>query len=357
MSDLRIVAVAKAFAGVRVLKGIDLDVASGAFFTLLGPSGCGKTTLMRIAAGFLTPDAGEVHLGGERIDMKPAHRRDIGMVFQDYAVFPHLSVADNIAFGLRTRGVAAADIARRVEEIVGMVQLQGLTERLPSELSGGQQQRVGLARAMVIRPKLLLMDEPLSNLDAKLRLELRDDIRALQKRLGVTTIYVTHDQEEALAVSDRICVMNGGVAEQIGTPTEIYRRPARRFAAGFVGSMTFLPVVIRGGALVLGGRRLNTPAGDGAGECGIRPEHVRIVPAGTPEPPDCIGLDGRVARVTFLGPHVSCVAETDLGPIACQMSDADPGAVPAEGAAARVLLPIGQLHGFDASGTRCEVAA
>jgi len=355
VSDLRIVAVEKAFAGVRVLQGITLDIASGEFFTLLGPSGCGKTTLMRIAAGFLTQDAGEVHLGGERIDFKPAHTRDIGMVFQDYAVFPHLSVADNIAFGLRTRKVGKAEIDRRVAEIVDMVRLGGLTERLPSELSGGQQQRVGLARAMVIRPKLLLMDEPLSNLDAKLRLELRDDIRALQRKLGVTTIYVTHDQEEALAVSDRICVMNGGIAEQVGTPTEIYRRPARRFAAGFVGSMTFLTTGATGGALTLGGQTLRTSAADGAITCGIRPEHVRILAVGAAIPAGAITLDGRIARVTFLGPHVSCVASTDLGPIACLLSDADPGLIPAEGAGARIVLPVAHLHCFDASGTRCEV--
>ena len=207
MSSLEIRNIEKSFGDVAVLKGIDLNVASGEFFTLLGPSGCGKTTLLRIIAGFQRQDKGRIVVEGDRIDDRPAHKRDIGMVFQDYAVFPHLTVAENIAFGLRARRMPPAEIAPRVDEGLRMVRLEGLAQRLPSELSGGQQQRVGLARAMAIRPKLLLMDEPLSNLDAKLRIDLREDIRDIQKRLGITTIYVTHDQEEALAISDRICVM------------------------------------------------------------------------------------------------------------------------------------------------------
>jgi len=196
---------------------VALEVAAGEFFTLLGPSGCGKTTLLRCIAGFLAPDSGNIHVGGTRIDTLPAHRRDIGMVFQDYAIFPHLTVAENVGFGLRARGMPRGEIGQRVAESLATVRLEGYGQRLPGELSGGQQQRVGLARAMAIRPQLLLMDEPLSNLDAKLRVELREDIRDIQQRLGITTIYVTHDQEEALAVSDRICVMHGGRIEQVGS--------------------------------------------------------------------------------------------------------------------------------------------
>ena len=219
----------------------------GEFFTLLGPSGCGKTTLLRIIAGFLAQDRGSLLFDGRRIDTLPAHRRDIGMVFQDYAVFPHLSVRDNVAFGLRARRLPRAEVAARTEQAVALVRLQGFERRMPAALSGGQQQRVGIARALAIRPRLLLMDEPLSNLDAKLRLEMREDIREIQRRLGITTIYVTHDQEEALAISDRICVLQAGRIEQVGTPFEIYRSPARRFAAGFVGTMNFLPAEVDAG--------------------------------------------------------------------------------------------------------------
>ena len=239
VAELKIQGLAKSYRDVRVLESIDLDIASGEFFTLLGPSGCGKTTLLRTIAGFQRQDRGEIIVKGDRIDHKPAHKRDIGMVFQDYAIFPHLTVAENVAFGLKARSLPKADIDQRVDESLKMVRLDGYHGRYPAEMSGGQQQRIGLARAMAIRPTLLLMDEPLSNLDAKLRIELREDIRDIQRRLGITTIYVTHDQEEALAVSDRICVMNKGNVEQIGTPYEIYREPIRHFAAGFVGTMNF----------------------------------------------------------------------------------------------------------------------
>ncbi len=229
--------ISKSYPGVQALDDIDLAIESGEFFTLLGPSGCGKTTLLRTVAGFNRQDSGEVLVAGRRIDDMPAHRRNIGLVFQDYAIFPHMTVGDNVAFGLRNRRRPRQEIAERVARALDLVRLGGHAARLPHQLSGGQQQRVGLARAVVIQPQILLMDEPLSNLDAKLRIELRDDIRDLQRSLGITTIYVTHDQEEALVISDRICVMQGGRVHQVGTPWEVYARPATLFVASFVGAM------------------------------------------------------------------------------------------------------------------------
>ncbi len=309
MSELHILSVTKQFGTVPVLHGIDLVIRQGEFFTLLGPSGCGKTTLLRVLAGFLMPDSGSVMLGRQRLDLLPAHQRDIGMVFQDYAVFPHLTVAENIGFGLKARSVSSAQMRERVQEAMQMVQLDGLADRLPSALSGGQQQRVGLARAIAIRPQLLLMDEPLSNLDAKLRTELRDEIRDLQKRLGITTIYVTHDQEEALAVSDRICVMNRGRAEQTDDPFTIYSAPATRFAASFVGTMNFIPCDNHGASLRIGQdglaqtHALQGMCPRGAFELAIRPEHIEIV-SGTDSRPDGYVLQGRVEKTVYLGREV-----------------------------------------------------
>jgi ABC-type Fe3+/spermidine/putrescine transport system ATPase subunit len=284
------------------LKGIDLAIGSGAFFTLLGPSGCGKTTLLRSIAGFLAADSGEIHIGGRRIDAVPAHKRDIGMVFQDYAIFPHLSVADNVAFGLRNRRVSAEATRQRVAEALATVRLSGFEHRMPQELSGGQQQRVGLARAMVIRPQLLLMDEPLSNLDAKLRIELREDIRDIQKSLGITTIYVTHDQEEALVISDRICVMNAGAVEQVGTPWEVYKRPSRRFPAAFVGSINFFQASVEDGQLAMLGGSFPLPDATRLPprvEGAIRPEDLVIAEGGAA--PAGVRMEARMEKLAFLG--------------------------------------------------------
>src|SRR5580704_12915636 len=225
---------------------ISFEVHEGEFFSLLGPSGCGKTTTLRCIAGFETLSGGSIRMRGERIDDKPPHRRDIGLVFQNYALFPHLTVFDNVAFGLRLRRVSKEEIADRVDRILQLVDLAGMTTRFPAQLSGGQQQRVAMARSLVLEPRILMFDEPLSNLDFKLRLQMREELRNLQRRLGKTSIYVTHDQTEALALSDRIAVLSHGRIEQIGTPDEIYERPASVFVAEFIGSSNMLPVRIVG---------------------------------------------------------------------------------------------------------------
>ncbi|MBD3306506.1 ATP-binding cassette domain-containing protein [candidate division KSB3 bacterium] len=240
MASIRLEHVNKSFPGVKALIDITQDIASGTFFTLLGPSGCGKTTLLRTVAGFYKQDSGHVYISGELIDEIPAYRRDTGMVFQNYAVFPHMTVFENVAFGLKSRKVKTAEIKKRVARVLELARLSGYEERTPDQLSGGQQQRVGLARAMVIEPQVLLMDEPLSNLDAKLRVQMREEIRDIQRQLGITTIYVTHDQEEALVISDSIAVMNVGVIQQVGTSWEIYKESANTFVASFVGNMNFM---------------------------------------------------------------------------------------------------------------------
>ena len=237
MAEIVISGVSRSFGTVRAVDQVDLTVGDGEFFTLLGPSGCCKTTLLRMIAGFCELDGGAIRFGRTRIDQLPAHVRDIGMVFQNYAVFPNLTVAGNVAYGLKARKVAGTEIDRRVDEALALVQLSGYGARWPHQLSGGQLQRVAIARALVIRPQVLLFDEPLSNLDARLRVNMRTEIRELQKSLGITAIYVTHDQEEAMTLSSRIGLMNHGEIVQVGTPSEIYEYPNSRFVAEFVGSV------------------------------------------------------------------------------------------------------------------------
>ncbi len=224
----------------RAVDDVSLEIHSGEFVTLLGPSGCGKTTTLRMIAGFENPTSGDVYIGDEKVTTVTPDKRDTAMVFQSYALFPHYDVFNNISFGLRLRGVKEAEITKRTKEIMELVGLEGLGERFPNQLSGGQQQRVALARALVVEPGVLLFDEPLSNLDAKLRVSMRNEIKRIQRRLGTTSIYVTHDQSEAMALSDRIIVMNKGVIEQIGTPNEIYRHPASVFVADFIGRSNFI---------------------------------------------------------------------------------------------------------------------
>ncbi|MCA0433672.1 MAG: ABC transporter ATP-binding protein [Proteobacteria bacterium] len=223
------------------VKDVSLSIRKGEFVTLLGPSGCGKTTILRSIAGLVQPTGGEISVAGRRIDNVPIHKRNIGLVFQNYALFPHKSIFDNIAFGLKYRKVEKAEIARKVKRALDMVRLPGVEKKLPSEMSGGQQQRIALARAIVIEPDVLLLDEPLSALDANLREEMRTELKIIQREVGITTIFVTHDQEEALAMSDRIVVMNKGEIEQLGTPEDVYRRPETRFVASFLGQSNLLP--------------------------------------------------------------------------------------------------------------------
>ena len=240
MSAIEIHGVARDFGDLKALDGVDLAIGQGEFFSLLGPSGCGKTTLLNIIAGFLAPSAGRVAIGGRDITALPPHRRDIGMVFQNYALFPHLNVFDNVAYGLRVRKVGAEEIRKRVGEMLELVRLSQLGHRMPHQLSGGQQQRVAIARALAIRPQVLLLDEPLSNLDAKLRKEMQSELRRMQRDVGITTVMVTHDQEEALGLSDRIGILGSGHLQQVGTPLELYRQPANRFVGEFVGQANLI---------------------------------------------------------------------------------------------------------------------
>ena len=226
------------------VKDVSLDIAPGSFITLLGPSGCGKTTTLRMIAGFESPDEGEIYLGGEAINELTPNKRDTAMVFQSYALFPHMNIFDNVAYGLKLRKVPKAEIERRVTEILAMVELSGMEGRMTNQLSGGQQQRVALARALVVEPGVLLFDEPLSNLDAKLRVQMRTEIRRIQQKLGITAIYVTHDQAEAMSISDQIILMRKGVIAQMGTPMEIYYHPNSEFVADFIGECNFLPGVV-----------------------------------------------------------------------------------------------------------------
>lgn len=229
---------------VRAVDGVSLDIHKGEFLTLLGPSGCGKTTTLRLIAGFEIPTSGHILLESQDITTQPPNKRDMALVFQNYALFPHMSVFDNVAYGLQTRGMPRDQIKDKVQTALTMIGLQGLGDRRPNQLSGGQQQRVALARSLVMEPRILLFDEPLSNLDAKLRVQMRSEIHLLQRRLGITSIYVTHDQVEAMALSDRIVVMNKGKIEQIGTPEEVYRCPTTRFVADFIGRANFLPITL-----------------------------------------------------------------------------------------------------------------
>ena len=329
MASVEITGLRKLYGQTVALENVDITIPTGSFYTLLGPSGCGKTTLLRTIAGFHDQTAGRIAIDGEYIETLPAHRRDVGMVFQDYAVFPHLSVADNVAFGLRQRRRPSQEITSRVAEVLETVQLSRYAERMPHELSGGQQQRVGLARAIVIKPKVLLMDEPLSNLDAKLRVDLRGELRRIQQELGITTIYVTHDQEEALAMSDIVCVLHQGVIQQAANPLDIYLKPANRFVASFVGANNFLGVDHADGRLTLhsGGADIRDLLG-GAGArphvAAVRPESLRVMAPSDDVPASTIVIPADLKEVSFLGREMEVFATTQSGEELKAVSRPDP---------------------------------
>ena len=289
--------VTKDFNNTRVLRGLNLDIAAGELVSLLGPSGCGKTTALRLIAGLEQLTSGVIRLGGEDVSAVPVNKRDIGMVFQSYSLFPHLTVLSNVLFGLQMRKVEPAEAKRRAVENLELVGLSELMDRYPHELSGGQQQRVALARALVTQPRVLLLDEPLSALDAKVRVQLRDEIRRLQQKVGITTIFVTHDQEEALAISDRIAVMDSGQIEQIGTPEQLYNAPSSPIVAAFVGFSSLVSTVVDRGTATIWGKQVPVlgEVVDGPCEAFVRPENVHVAAAGEP------GVEGVVGTSTFLG--------------------------------------------------------
>jgi spermidine/putrescine ABC transporter ATP-binding subunit len=313
MATVELIDVRKVFGTVEAVAGVSLRIAQGEFVAILGPSGCGKTTTLNLLAGFIDPTSGEILIDSKPMAGTPPHRRNIGVVFQSYALFPHLSVFDNVAFGLRMRKVAGAEIATRVRHALDIVQLGALEERSTRQLSGGQQQRVALARALVVEPALLLLDEPLSNLDANLREQMRFEIREIQRRVGITTVFVTHDQSEAMAAADRLVIMNKGVIAQAGTVREIYTTPRDPFVASFIGQANVIPgkavgvndsqvrIELSGGDIILASRSPGVP-NDGSVVMILRPEDLTLsnVPV-----PDHNALAGTVKRVSFLGSTVN----------------------------------------------------
>jgi putative spermidine/putrescine transport system ATP-binding protein len=328
MSFLVLQSLTKRFGDATVVDGLSLGVEQGEFVSLLGPSGCGKTTTLQMIAGFVEPSAGTINLGGRDLTkIKPA-ARGLGIVFQSYALFPHMTAAENIAFGLEMRGVAKPEQTKRVADALALVGLAGFSDRYPRRMSGGQQQRVALARALVIKPDVLLLDEPLSNLDAKLREEMQVELRQIQRTVGTTTILVTHDQGEAMALSDRIVVMNRGRAEHVARPTEIYRAPATAFVANFLGKINLLPATITNGAARIG--TSHWPAAgmaDGPATISIRPERIVFS--------DTDGLAGTVKARIFQGHHWLLHVAIEAG-LVLVIAPNDGRAIPAEGSTIRL---------------------
>ncbi len=326
MARIDITALTKEFpGGVQALDGLDLSIADGSFFALLGPSGCGKTTLLRTIAGLETPTSGTVRIGERDVTRLPPGARNVAMVFQDYALFPHMTIEDNIAYPLKIRRQARPARIAHAHDVGGQLGLQGLMRRRPAELSGGQQQRVALARAVACHPAVFLFDEPLSNLDARLRLEARTFLKRLQRELGVTTVFVTHDQAEALALADRIAVMQAGRIRQIGTPREVFGRPANTFVANFIGStpMNLLPAVVSSGSVLVAGKPVHAATALPDGQevvVGVRPEYVTVSETGP--------LVGQVSTVEHLGTSSLVTADVDglaIGAVVPEDEMVEPG--------------------------------
>ncbi len=336
---VRLEHVTKRFGRVVAVDDLTLTIPSGKLLTLLGPSGCGKTTTLRIVAGLERPDRGRVWIGEEDVTDLPAAERQVTMVFQTYALFPHLTVFENVAYGLRVMRLAQAEVRRRVAEALHLVGLEGLQDRFPHQLSGGQQQRVAVARALVMNPRVLLFDEPLSNLDAKLRKRVRAELRTLQQRLGITALYVTHDQAEALALSDVVAVMNRGRIEQVGTPQEVYRRPASQFVADFIGEANLLPGHYAKGEVTVGPYTFpfaQEGIPPGPVTVMVRPEAVLLVRDGE-------GLAGRVRSAFFMGMVVEYLVETPVGEVSA-VEPFRPGQGFPEGASVRLRFDPAGLY-------------
>jgi spermidine/putrescine transport system ATP-binding protein len=318
--DVRLAQVVKRFGDIIAVDHIDLEVHDGEFFSLLGPSGCGKTTTLRMIGGFEEPTSGLIELQGEDVTWLPPYRRNVNTVFQNYALFPHLSIFENVAFGLRRKGVRDADVRARVTEMLALVELPGFERRRPSQISGGQAQRVALARALINRPAVLLLDEPLGALDLKLRKQMQVELKRIQQEVGITFVYVTHDQEEAMTMSDRIAVMNRGRYEQLGDPESLYEHPATRFVAGFLGVSNLLParVADRVDAYAVcrldDGTGIRVPRGQVDGtqevEIGVRPEKIRMHAPETAVPPGSNELSGVVRDASYLGASTQYIVET-----------------------------------------------
>ena len=321
MSFVQIQSVSKSFGTNTVVHDFNLSIAEGEFISLLGPSGCGKTTVLRMVAGFETPSQGSIQIAGQDVTHDRPNQRKIGMMFQAYALFPNLTVAGNVAFGLKVAGLDRSKITARVDEMLSLVGLKGFNDRYPYQLSGGQQQRVALARAIAPRPRVLLLDEPLSALDAKIRVSLRGEIRAIQRELGISTLFVTHDQEEAMAMSDRVVVMYGGRAEQVGRPDQIYNRPETRFVAEFIGALNLLPATVRDAATGLvetqaGNLTLARPMTQTAGTAitlAIRPEMLRLLGPGETSPG--MTIPAQLISRDFLGAIIRLKAKLPSGPV------------------------------------------
>jgi spermidine/putrescine transport system ATP-binding protein len=350
--EVRLVDLVKRFADVTAVAGINLDMPEGEFFSLLGPSGCGKTTTLRLIAGFERPDEGQILLDGVDMAQTPPHKRNVNTVFQNYALFPHLTVADNVAFGLRYKDVSKADAKKRVGEALALVRLEGLERRRPSQLSGGQQQRVALARALILNPAVLLLDEPLGALDAKLRKALQLELKALQEEVGVTFVYVTHDQEEALTMSDRLAVMSNGRVEQIGTPSEVYEEPGTAYVADFLGVSNLMEARVEGrdtggrAKVRLGDFELVASKGDtdavGDVKMVIRPERVRLEPQGTAGENH---VPGMVERVVYVGSIMQVIVHLAPGQtLQAWVQNQGEGLPFQQGAPVAVHLPVEALR-------------